>query len=131
VALGRRVRFELAEGASLAIADGVQLGDGCRFHLAAGAVVTIGAGTILGERCALTIHASATIGDACVLADEVVLIDAEPIATDPERPLRTQGLTTSPITIGPTARIGPSAALLAGTTIPAGGTVGAHATVSG
>lgn len=129
VAIGRGVRFDLADGASLSIGDGVQLGDGCRFHLAAGAVAAIGAGSVLGERCALTVHSSATIGSGCVLGDEVVLLDVAPVATDPERPVREQGTTATPIAIGDGARIGPSAVLLAGAAIPAGASVGAHATV--
>lgn len=130
VVLGRGLRFDLAPGSSLALDDGVQLGDGCRFHLGPGAGVTIGARTVLGERCALTIHAGATIGAGCVLADEVVLIDAAPITTDPDLPIRTQGLTTAPITIGPTAHIGPSSTLLPGAEVAAGTRIGAHQNVS-
>jgi acetyltransferase-like isoleucine patch superfamily enzyme len=130
VAVGRGVRFDLADGASLRIGDGVQLGDGCRFHLAAGAIAAIGAGSVLGERCALTVHSSATIGAGCVLGDEVVLIDVAPVAADPERPVREQGVSATPIAVGDGARIGPSAVLLGGARIAAGANVGAHATVS-
>lgn len=130
VVLGRGVRFDLAPGASLSLGDGVQLGDGCRFHLAPDATVTIGAGTVLGERCALTVHSGAAIGSGCVLGDEVVLIDVEPVAADPERPVREQGVTALPIAVGDGARIGPSAVLLGGARIAAGARVGAHATVS-
>jgi hypothetical protein len=130
VVLGRGVRFHLGPGTSLMLADGVQLGDGCRFHLAPGAAASIGAGTVLGERCALSLQTGATIGAGCVLGDEVVLIDFEPIATDPEHPLREQGLNAAPITVGDAARIGPSAALLLGARVRPGGTVGAHENVS-
>jgi carbonic anhydrase/acetyltransferase-like protein (isoleucine patch superfamily) len=129
VALGRGVRFDLADGAALTLHDGVQLGDGCRFHLAAGAVAAIGAGSVLGERCALTVHSRAQIGAGCVLGDEVVLLDVAPVAADPERPVRQQGTTATPIAVGDGARIGPSAVLLGGATIAAGTMVGAHTTV--
>lgn len=128
--LGRDVRFHLGPGTSLTLDDGVQLGDGCRFHLAPGAAASIGAGSVLGERCAVSLQAGATIGARCVLGDEVVLTDFEPVADDPETPLREVALDAAPITVGDGARIGPSAALLLGARVPPGGTVGAHANVS-
>ncbi|HWH94720.1 MAG TPA: hypothetical protein VNT03_12735 [Baekduia sp.] len=130
VVVGRRVVFDLADGARVVLGDGVALGDGCRLHVAAGATVAIGAATRLGDRCAITAHAGVVIGARCLLADDVVLIDAEPRTGDVERPLREQGLAAVPITVGDAARIGPSAAILRGANVPSGATVGAHAVVA-
>jgi acetyltransferase-like isoleucine patch superfamily enzyme len=126
VVIGRGVVVD-GDGAAVVLGDGVALGDGCRFHVAPGARVAIGAGTRLGERCVITAHGSVTIGARCLLADEVVLIDATARTDDVERPLRRQGLTAAPITVGDDVRIGPSAALGPGTAIASGATVAAHA----
>ena len=129
VVIGRDVVFDLGAGARVALGDGVALDDGCRLHVAAGGVVTIGAGTRLGARCAVTAQRAVTIGDRCLVADEVVVIDAEPRTADVERPVREQGLAARPIVIGDGVRVGPSAAILAGTTIPGGAVIGARAVV--
>jgi acetyltransferase-like isoleucine patch superfamily enzyme len=129
VVIGAGIRFDLAAGACLILGTGVVLDDGCRFHLGPDAEVTIGDGTRLGSRCAVTARGRIAVGAGCLLADEVVLIDAGPVFADSERPIREQGLTTSPISVGDGARLGPSVALLAGATVPEGGHIGAHAVV--
>jgi acetyltransferase-like isoleucine patch superfamily enzyme len=129
VVIGAGVRFDLTAGACLILGAGVVLDDGCRFHLGPEAEVTIGDRTRLGSRCAVTAHGRIAIGAGCLLADEVVLIDANPAFADAERPIRVQGLTTAPISVGDGARLGPSVALLAGATVPTSGRIGAHAVV--
>src|SRR4051794_23073700 len=130
VVVGRGVAFDVAPEGRVVLGAGAALGDGCRLHVARGAVVTIGAETRLGDRRAITAHAGVTIGARCLLADEVVLIDAEPDVADVERPVREQGLAAVPIAIGDGVRIGPGAAVLAGATIAAGAHVAAHALVT-
>jgi acetyltransferase-like isoleucine patch superfamily enzyme len=130
VVMGRGVVFDLAAGARVVVGAGVDLGDRCRFHVGPGATVTVGAGTRMGERCVITANERVTIGARCLLADEVVLVDASPSFADAERPLREQPLTTAPVTIGDGVRIGPSAAILRGVTIGDGAAVGAHAVVT-
>jgi acetyltransferase-like isoleucine patch superfamily enzyme len=131
VVLDRDVVFDLGAGARVEIGAAAALGAGCRFHVGPDARLTIGAGTRLGERCVVTAFRGVAIGAGCLLADEVVLIDAEPVADDVERPIREQGLAALPVTVGDHVRIGPSAAVLQGARIAAGTTVPAHATVQG
>ncbi|MDX6684571.1 MAG: hypothetical protein QOF86_699 [Baekduia sp.] len=131
VVLGRGVRFDLAPGARVTLGPGVALGDGCRVHAGAGAVVALGAGTTLGERCAIAAQERVTIGASCLLADEVVIADFDHRFDDVERPVREQGLTTSPVRVCDGARVGPGVAILSGVTVGAGAAVGAHAVVTG
>jgi acetyltransferase-like isoleucine patch superfamily enzyme len=131
VVLDRDVVFDLAEGAQVQIGADAALGAGCRLHVGPRARVRIGAGSRLGERCVITALREVTIGERCVLADEVVLIDADPIDHDVERPIREQGLQALPVAVGDGARIGPSAALLRGARVAPGARIGAHAVVSG
>jgi acetyltransferase-like isoleucine patch superfamily enzyme len=130
VVIGRHVRVDVAPGGRVVLGAGVALGDGCRLHVGAAGSVTIGAGTALGERCVLTAHDRITIGARCLLADEVVLLDGNPSFEDVERPVREQGVVSTPVAIGDEVRIGPSAAVLPGVTIGAGAMIGAHAVVT-
>jgi acetyltransferase-like isoleucine patch superfamily enzyme len=128
--LGRGVRFDLAPGAHLALGDGARVGAGCRFHLGAGAAVSIGADARLGERCVIAAHERVEIGAGARLDDEVVLIDFDHDVRDVERPVREQGILTTPVVVGERAHIGAAAGVLRGVTIGAGARVGVRAVVT-
>jgi acetyltransferase-like isoleucine patch superfamily enzyme len=130
VAVGRRVRFDVASGGRVELGAGAVLGDGCRLHVAAGAVVSIGAGAVLGERCVVVAHERVVVGARCLLADEVVLVDADHRFDEVERPVRLQGVRAAPVVVGDGVRIGPGAALLRGVHVGAGARIGAHAVVT-
>jgi UDP-3-O-[3-hydroxymyristoyl] glucosamine N-acyltransferase len=129
VAIGRHVVFDVAPGARVVLGAGVELGAGCRFHVGAGGEVLVGAATRLGERCVITAHERVAVGARCLLADEVVLADADHDFDDVERPIREQGVTAAAVHVGDDVRIGPSAAILRGVTVGSGAQVGAHAVV--
>jgi acetyltransferase-like isoleucine patch superfamily enzyme len=128
--LGRRVRFDLAPGALVALGDGCRVGDRCRFHVGAGAAVAIGADARLGERCVVAAHERVEIGAGARLGDEVVLIDFDHDVGDVERPVREQRLLTAPVVIGERAAIGTAAGVLRGVTVGAGARVGVRAVVT-
>jgi acetyltransferase-like isoleucine patch superfamily enzyme len=130
VTLGRGLTFKVAPGGRVVLADGAALGDGCRLQVAAGAELRIGRATVLGERCVITAAEAVTVGARCLLADEVVLADADHRFDDVERPVREQGLTTAPVRIGDGVRIGPGAAVVRGVTVGDGAAVGAHSVVT-
>jgi acetyltransferase-like isoleucine patch superfamily enzyme len=129
VVLGRGLVLDLGPGAVVEIGDGAVIGNRCRFQVAAGACVRIGAGAMLGERCAVVAHASVEVEPRAVLADEVVLVDADARFDDVERPVRAQGLRAAPIVVGADVRIGPGAVVTRGVRVGAGAQVGAHAVV--
>jgi acetyltransferase-like isoleucine patch superfamily enzyme len=130
VRLGRGVRFDLAPGALVSLADGCRIGDGCRFHIGDGAVVTVGSGAVLGERCVLAAHERIEIGARADLGDEVVIVDFDHDLRDVERPVRQQGLLTAPVVIGEGAVIATSAGILRGVTIGARAHVDVRAVVT-
>src|SRR5215210_5019725 len=121
VRIGRGVRFHLAPGARVTIADGARIGAGTRFHVYGEA--RIGAGATLGERCVVAAHERVEVGAGARLDDEVVLIDFDHGLADVERPVRLQGLLTAPVVIGERA------VLDAGATVLRGGVVGDDAEV--
>ncbi len=115
--LGRNVRFDIAPGALVSLADGCSIGDGCRFHVGHGATVAVGQGAVLGERCVLAAHEHIEIRARADLGDEVVIVDFDHDLRDVERPVRLQGLLTAPVVIGEGAVISTSAGILRGVTI--------------
>ena len=127
--VGRGVRADVARGARLEIGDEVALGAGTRLIVREGEI-RIGAGSVLGGRCVLVAHAGIEVGRRCLLGDGVVIVDADPVFTDPERPTREQGLVSGRVALGDGARIGHGAALLRGVRIGPGAAVGAHAVVT-
>jgi acetyltransferase-like isoleucine patch superfamily enzyme len=128
--LGRGVRFELAPGAVVALADGCRIGDGCRFHVGPGASVAIGPGAALGARCVLAAHERIEVRAHARLGDEVVLVDFDHDVRDVELPVRQQGLLTAPVVIGEAAILSPSAGVLRGVTVGDGAHVGVRAVVT-
>jgi len=128
--LGRNVRFDVAPGALVTLGDGCRIGDGCRFHLGDGAAVVIGAGAVLGERCVLAAHERIEVRPRARLGDEVVIVDFDHDLADVERPVRQQGLLTSPVVIGEGAVVDAAAGVLRGVTVGDGARVGARAVVT-
>jgi acetyltransferase-like isoleucine patch superfamily enzyme len=128
--LGHNVRFDLAPGALVTLGDDCRIGDGCRFHVGDGATVAIGAGAVLGERCVLAAHERIEVGPRARLGDKVVIVDFDHDLADVERPVRQQGLLTSPVMIGEGAVVEAAAGVLRGVTVGDGARVGARAVVT-
>jgi acetyltransferase-like isoleucine patch superfamily enzyme len=125
--VGRDVRIEIGSG-TLLLGDSSSIGDGTTITVHHGRV-EIGEGAVLGERCRIVAHAGVTVGRNALLGDGVVLTDFSPIAGDPERATRAQGLEAQPIAVGDAARVGHGACLLGGAQVPAGGKVAPHSVV--
>ena len=118
VRIGRGVRFHLAPGARVTLGDGARIGAGTRFHVHGEA--RIGTGATLGERCVIAAHERVEVGAGAHLEDEVVLIDFDHGVGDVERPVRLQGLVTSPVVIGERAILAAGATVLRGVVVGVG-----------
>jgi acetyltransferase-like isoleucine patch superfamily enzyme len=121
VRLGRGVRFHVAAGAVVTLEHGARIGAGTRFHVHGEA--RIGAGATLGERCVIAAHERVEVGPGARLDEEVVLIDFDHGIADVERPVRLQGLVTSPVVIGERAVLAAGATVLRGVSVGAGARV--------
>ena len=121
VRIGRGVRFHLAPGAVVTLEDRCAIGAGTRFHIHGEA--RIGAGAHLGERCVVAAHERVEVGAGASLDDEVVLIDFDHGIADVERPIRLQGVSTSPVVIGERAVLAAGATVLRGVIVGAGARV--------
>jgi acetyltransferase-like isoleucine patch superfamily enzyme len=116
--IGAGVRFHLAPGAEVLLEDGCRIGAGTRFHVHGRA--RIGRGAMLGERCVVAAHERVEVGAGARLDDEVVLMDFDHDVADVERPVRLQGLLTSPVVIGDRAVIAAGATVLRGVVVGPG-----------
>lgn len=135
-------RVERASGASVAadaalttsgsgrivLGPAATVGRGCRIWAGPGATVKIDGD--LGEGCLITALAAVSVAVGARLGERCALLDAEPVADDPERPLREQGARTAPVRIGEGAILGPGSAVLPGVTVGAGATVLANSVVT-
>jgi acetyltransferase-like isoleucine patch superfamily enzyme len=128
-ALGAGVRWDLGPGARVHLGARCAVGPGTRVQVPAGSV-RIGVDAILGERCVLQIRTSAQIGAGARLGDEVVLLDHRPRFSDPERPIRAQGVQLAPVTVGPQAIVGSRTVLGPGAAIGRRAHVGASIDVA-
>ena len=128
--VGRGVRITIAPGATVTLADGVELGAQTRIAALAGDV-RIGPGTRVGERCTLAATAGIAIGASCAIGDYVVVTDSDPGTADVETPLRLQPLRRAAVRVGDGARLGAHAAVLAGALVGDGTVVGSYAVVRG
>jgi len=129
VVLGRGIVWDLHPAARVSVGAAARLGDGCRLHLGP-ARVRLGAGSVLEDGVRLTIHECLAVGEGAWIGHEAVLVDVDQRTEDPESPVRSQGLATAPIFIGPRARVGHGAVVLRGRSVGAGARVGAHAVVT-
>lgn len=129
VVLGRGARLRAAPGAQIVLGDGCVIGAATRIVVQAGRV-EIGAGALLGERCTLVAHSAIAIGAGAQLGHEAVIVDFDHVIEDVERPIRTQPLTSAPVTIGDGARIGLGASVLRGVSVGAGAIVEPRAVVT-
>jgi acetyltransferase-like isoleucine patch superfamily enzyme len=128
--IARNVLFDLAPGAQVRLGDGSRLAAGCRLHVGPGAVVDVGPGARLGERCVLVARERIDVGPRAVLGDEVVLVDFDHDIADVERPVRRQGLVTSPVRIGEDAHVDAAAGVLRGVTVGDRAHVGTRSVVT-
>jgi acetyltransferase-like isoleucine patch superfamily enzyme/lysophospholipase L1-like esterase len=100
------------------------VGERCQLRAGPGATLVVEGA--LGERCRLVAAASIVVEAGARLGAECVVLDADPVFDDVERPVREQGVSTAPTRVGAGAQLGPRVAVLAGVTVGAGACVLAH-----
>lgn len=129
VRVGRDVLVRVARGGRLVLGDGCVLGDRCRLDVGMSGTLVVGAGVRLGDRCSVTAHERVEIGAGCVLGAEAVILDFDHVISDPEVPVRLQGIVTAPVRIGDRATLDTTAVVLRGVTVGSGARVGVRSVV--
>lgn len=128
--LGRRVELTAARGTGrVIVGPWCWIGDDVALRSHAGRV-TIGAKAVLGGGTTINSYLDVSIGDAALLADDVLITDFDHRTDRTDRPIKDQGIVTSPVRIGADVWLGRGVTVLRGVDIGEGSVVGAHSVVT-
>lgn len=87
-------------------------------------------GVNLNDNCYVIVNDSILIGRNTIIAPHVAMIDTSHNFKDPQIPIKSQGSTTKPISIGENVWIGRGATILMGVTIGSGSIIAAGSVVN-
>jgi adhesin HecA-like repeat protein len=93
-------------------------------------VLKIGSRTTVNEDAIIGCTQSVTIGEDCMIAPRVYILDVDHEYSSRSIPINAQGYRSSPVSIGSGVWIGAYAVILRGVTIGQGAIVGAHSVVT-
>lgn len=131
VFLGRHVEVEVHRWAGqVVLGRWVHLGDRTKLRAHNG-VLRLGDKVVLGSDNTVNAHLDIEIGAATLISDWVYICDFDHVTTDPVAPVKDQGLTLSPVRIGPGSWIGTKVTVLRGADVGPGSVLAAHAVVRG
>jgi acetyltransferase-like isoleucine patch superfamily enzyme len=129
VFFGRRLQLQAAKGAEIRFGRLCWIGDGTKIRCHEG-VVEIGAKTVFGQECTISAYRHVRIGEQCVVADRVMLIDFDHGVTEVERPIRHQGIYTREVIVGSNVWIGYGACILRGVRVGDNSIIGTNSVVT-
>ena len=127
--LGPRVTLEVGRSARLRFGRWVWIGHGTKIRCHEGEV-SIGHKTVLGQECTISAYQHVSIGEQCILADRVMMIDFDHNVAEVERPIRVQGLYKRHARVGNNVWIGYGAQILRGVTVGDNSIIGAGSVVT-
>jgi acetyltransferase-like isoleucine patch superfamily enzyme len=127
--IGRGVRIQIGRGARLRLGRWTWIGRGTKIRCHEGEV-SIGAKTVLGEDCTISAYQHVSIGEQCIVADRVMLIDFDHNVTEVEQPVRRQGIYKQDVHVGSNVWIGYGAQILRGVKVGDNSIIGAGAVVT-
>jgi len=127
-------RFDNPQHISL---DGVSIGRWCWLYAMTGDTagnfyepeISIGKGTQIGDYCHITCATKLTIGQNILITQGVLISDSIHVYSDPITPILSQGLSSTPMSIGDGSWIGNHAAII-GCSVGRQCVVGANAVVT-
>ena len=127
--LGSRVTIQIGRRARVRFGRWVWIGHGSKIRCHEGEV-SIGDKTVLGQECTISAYQHVSIGEQCILADRVMLIDFDHNVAETERPIRVQGIYKRDTQVGSNVWIGHAAQILRGVTVGDNAIIGAGAVVT-
>ena len=123
--LGSRVTIQIGRTAHVRFGRWVWIGHGTKIRCHEGEV-SIGDKTVLGQDCTISAYQHVSIGEQCILADRVMLIDFDHNVAEVERPIRVQGIYKRDMRVGNNVWIGYGAQILRGVTVGDNAIIGAR-----
>lgn len=131
VFLGRRIEVQVDPGyGRIVLGAFSHVGDQSRLRAHQG-TLRIGEKVVLGRDTTINAHLDIEIGAATIVADGVYIGDFDHRTADPDRPIKDQGMVTSPVVIGPGCWIGVKSSVLRATWLGPGCVLAAHAVARG
>ena len=127
--LGPGLQLQIGRNAEIRFGRFVWLGHGTKIRCHEGRV-EIGAKTVLGQECTISAYQRVRIGEQCVIADRVMLIDFDHNVADSEHPIRKQGIYKRDVVVGSNVWIGYGACILRGVRVGDNAIVGTNAVVT-
>jgi acetyltransferase-like isoleucine patch superfamily enzyme len=107
----------------------VWIGHGTKIRCHEGEV-RIGDKTVLGQECTISAYQHVSIGEQCIIADRVMMIDFDHNVAETERPIRQQGIYKRDVRVGNNVWIGYGAQILRGVAVGDNAIIGASAVVT-
>ena len=123
------VTLQIGRGARMRFGRWVWIGHGTKIRCHEGEV-SIGDKTVMGQECTISAYQHVSIGEQCILADRVMLIDFDHNVAEVERPIRVQGIYKRDVRVGNNVWIGHAAQIMRGVTVGDNAIVGANAVVT-
>jgi len=131
VFLGKNIEIEVAKDqARLVLGKWVHIGNGNKIRVHNGAL-RFGDKVVLGSENVINAHLDIEIGASTLISDWVYICDFDHAMRELDRPIKDQGLLTSPVRIGPGCWLGTKVTVLRGTIIGEGCVLAAHAVARG
>jgi acetyltransferase-like isoleucine patch superfamily enzyme len=127
--LGSGVKLQIGRSARVRFGRWVWIGHDTKIRCHEGEV-RIGDKTVLGQECTISAYQHVSIGEQCIIADRVMMIDFDHNVAEVERPIRLQGIYKRDVRVGNNVWIGYGAQILRGTTVGDNAIVGASAIVT-
>jgi acetyltransferase-like isoleucine patch superfamily enzyme len=127
--IGRGVKLQIGRAARVSFGRWVWIGHGTKIRCHEG-TVRIGDKTVLGQECTISAYQYVSIGEQCIVADRVMLIDFDHNVAEVERPIRVQGIYKRDVRVGNNVWIGYGAQILRGVTVGDNAIIGASAVVT-
>jgi acetyltransferase-like isoleucine patch superfamily enzyme len=127
--LGRGVKLQIGKRARVRFGRWVWIGHGTKIRCHEG-MVRIGDKTVLGQECTISAYQHVSIGEQCVVADRVMMIDFDHNVAEVEWPIRAQGIYKRDVRVGNNVWIGYGAQILRGVSVGDNAIVGASAVVT-
>ncbi|GAA2739140.1 hypothetical protein GCM10009867_34040 [Pedococcus aerophilus] len=129
--IGPDVRFEVREGyGRLVVGAYSHFGAHARVRAHEG-TLRIGAKSVIGIRNTINCWLDISIGDACLLGDDVYVCDFDHVTDRLDVPIKDQGIVKSPVRIGDDVWIGTKVVVTRGTRIGSHSVVAASAVARG
>ena len=123
------VKLEIGKNATLRIGRWSWVGHGTKIRVHEGEV-SIGAKTVMGQECTISAYQHVSIGNECIVADRVMLIDFDHGVVEVERPIRLQGIYKRDVRVGSNVWMGYGSCVLRGVSIGHNSVVGTNAVVT-